>query len=349
MGPLSNEQKQLLFDFAMGLASEAEAADAKMLISAEKEAAEIYSALKSTLSPLDCYEVESCPDELVERTVLRLNDLARASQQRLEQLLATEQGRAVEPRVKVGLWGDFGKRLATAAVFMVVGGLLITAMNMVSSYARQNSRRQQCKMQLANIWRGVNHYTADNDGKLPSVATANGAPWWKVGYQGSENHSNTRHLWLLVKGDYVSASDFTCPGSNRGRDSRFELVDAQNLSDFPTRKDVTYSFRIMCGKTARAGTKGPEVLIADLNPLFERLPAHYSDSFVLKPSKDLLARNSMNHRRSGQNVLFCNGSVKFIRTRRPGIARDDIFTLKDTSVYKGCEVPSSETDAFLAP
>jgi len=48
---------------------------------------------------------------------------------------------------------------------------------------------------------GIGSYAADHDQTLPNVATAAGSPWWKVGDQGLENQSNTRHLWLLVQGN----------------------------------------------------------------------------------------------------------------------------------------------------
>ncbi len=104
----------------------------------------------------------------------------------------------------------------------------------------------------------------------------------------------------------------------------------------------------MYGKPVSRDMLGRKVLMSDLNPLFEKLPA-FSDPLELRLSKELLTANSINHNRRGQNVLFCDGSVKFVKTRRIGIAEDDIFTLQDTDVYKGCEVPSREADTFLAP
>ena len=91
MTSLSEDQKQLLFDYCMGLASQAEADEARRLISSSEEAAEIHSKLKSALSPLANLEAESCPDDLAESTILRLNNAARSSQLQLEQLLAAEQ------------------------------------------------------------------------------------------------------------------------------------------------------------------------------------------------------------------------------------------------------------------
>jgi len=156
-------------------------------------------------------------------------------------------------------------------------------------------------------------------------------------------------MWLLVKGDYVSPADFVCSGRRQGRAIQFDASEAKNYNDFPARRYVTYSFRIMCKKPTKKSLLGQKVLISDLNPLFERLPHSYSKPLKLRLSKNLLTLNSINHNRRGQNILFGDGSVKFVKIRRIGIAEDDIFTLQDTQIYEGCEVPSLETDAFLAP
>jgi len=349
MNSLNEEQFQVLLDYALGAASEDEALQAQSLLSSSAEASEIFMRIKASLSPLESLGPQSCPDELAERTILRLNEQVRSSQRDLERLLAVEQGKSAKAVVKESLWATFGRRLSTAAVFMIVGGLLITTVNIISSYARQSYFKQRCRMQLANIWRGITNYTADNEGRLPAVASASGAPWWKVGYQGNENYSNTRGMWLLVKGDYVEPTNFCCPGTTGGRKGRFEPAGLKDLQDFPSRKDVTYSFRIMCKAAKVKDAGGKTILIADLNPLFENLPADYSSHFKLRPTKKLLTVNSINHNRRGQNVMFCDGSVRFVKRRRIGITEDDIFTLQDVKVYKGCEVPSCESDFFLAP
>ena len=87
--------------------------------------------------------------------------------------------------------------------------------------------------------------------------------------------------------------------------------------------------------------------MADLNPLFESLPEDFSKEFILHPNKKLLTVNSINHNRRGQNVLFGDGSVEFLKKRI--IGADDIFTLQNTNVYYGCELPSCVSDFFLAP
>jgi hypothetical protein len=87
--------------------------------------------------------------------------------------------------------------------------------------------------------------------------------------------------------------------------------------------------------------------MADWNPLFEELPKDYSQPFQLHRTRKLQSLNSINHKRRGQNILFNDGRVNFMKTRL--IGSDDIFTLQDTDVYHGCEVPSCEEDFFVAP
>ena len=343
MTVLNNQQKQLLFDYCIGLTSEKATVEAEQLIASNEQAAEIHSKLKTALSPLKSLESESCPDDLAEGTIWRLNNLARSSQLRLEQLLASEQARSVTDKRR--FWKNLGEMVAAAAVIVFVAGVLIAPLN----FARQKSRQHACQMQLLRIGQGINSYSSDHDGKLPAVTTAMGAPWWKVGYQGKENHSNTRHIWLLVKGKYVEPVNFVCPGRSHGRALQLAPSEMQNYNDFPARRYVTYSFRIRCRKPGEESPHGQKVLIADLNPLFERLPDDYSKPFKLQLNKDLLTLNSINHKRRGQNVLFCDGSAIFVKMRRIGVLEDDIFTLQDTNIYEGIEVPSRETDAFVAP
>jgi hypothetical protein len=344
MTPLNNEQKQLLFDYCLGLTSEEETAEVETLISSNEEAAEIRSRLQATLAPLDSAEFEPCPDGLVERTVWRVSNLADSGQHRLERLLVSEQTQKVT--TKVAFWRNLSEMAAVAAAIMLIAGVLIPTL----SFARQKYRQQQCRMQLgAGIFQGLSNYISDHDGRLPAVATTTGAPWWKVGYQGSENHSNTRPLWLVVKLNYVNPADFVCPGVPRGQTVKLDNWQVQKLCDFPGRDYVSYSFQIRCRKGEGCRLLCRNVLMADRSPLFEKVPDDYSKSLRLQLVKELLTLNSINHRRRGQNVLFGDGRVEFLKTRHTGISKDDIFTLQDTDVYQGCEVPSRNTDFFLAP
>ena len=69
-----------------------------------------------------------------------------------------------------------------AAVFMIVGSVLLTTLR----YFHFNSRLQQCQLQQGSAFQGLDNYFKD-DGKQPAVATSVGAPWYKVGDQGSSS------------------------------------------------------------------------------------------------------------------------------------------------------------------
>jgi len=342
MSPLNNEQKHLIFDYCFGLTSEQESAEAEVLIVSNKEATKIHSSLKATLKPLDSIEFEPCPDELVDGTIWRVNSLANSGHRGLEQLLDEEQKRTVV--TKVSFWRNFGELATVAAVILLVAGVLFPWL----TYARQRSWQKRCEMQLGSIFQGLSSYVSDHDNKLPMVAVSAGAPWWKVGYQGKENLSNTRNVWLLVKGDYVKPVNFVCPGKAHSQKLQFSNIDVRNYNDFPERKYITYSIRVRCPNSPC--TFGSEPIMADANPIFDGLKTDDSNDFKLRLTKRLFSINSGNHNRRGQNVLFGNGSVRFIKGRR--IGTDDIFTLQQMqpgSEVKGCELPSCETDSFLAP
>jgi len=340
---LTDQQKQLIFGYCMGVISDEEVIRAEQLIAENVLAEQFYSKIKTTLSPLDSLEPQDCPDELAEGTLWRLNNLARSSQLRLERLLVEEQEKS--PRLASRFWPNLGQLVATAAVIIFLSGAVIGPL----SAARQNYWNQRCQMQLKRIWQGMNNYVSDHNGRQPAVATAAGDPWWKVGYQGDENHSNTRHIWLLAKDGYVNPTDFVCPAKRQGRALQFDTSKVKDYNDFPARRYITYSFRIKCNKATDASCSDRHALISDLNPLFEKLPKNYSDKMKLQLSSSLINSNSNNHNGRGQNILFSDGGVKFTKQRRIGVAADDIFTLRDIKVYKGYEVPSCETDAFLAP
>ena len=344
MTSLTTDQKQLLFDYCIGLTSQERTAEAEALISSNQEAAEINSKLKSALAPLDSIEPEPCPDSLTEATIGRLNNLARAGQLQLEKLLATEQSRTVA--TSKHFWLKFAKVTAAAAVILIAVGVWFAPLQ----FARAKIQQAQCRGQLGRIFKGIGQYIADHDEKMPEVPRAEGAPWWKVAYPGEENHSNTRCVWLLVKLNYVKPAKFVCPGWRQGGVLRYTALQVEKYNDFPEREHMTYSCQVKCPNTSNK--KMCRIIMADLNPLSERLPKDCSESLSLRIDEALMALNSINHNRRGQNVLFGDGSAKFMKVRRIGTAQDDIYTLQEMSCgceVRGYETPSCEEDIFLAP
>lgn len=333
---LSSQQKELLLDYALGIAPPSDSHKAQQLIESNPEARQLYRRITSALAPLECVQGQQCPEELAERTITSL-------------IQAAERQLAARPRVvhpRTILFNRNLAQLAAVAAIVVFGvGIALPAL----SFTRNLCMRYRCQWQLAKVYQGLTHYMSDSDGRMPSVTIPIGQPWWKVGYQGSENHSNTRSAWLLVKHGYAPAKAFICPAA--GNTALADGIDASSYNDFPGRQHINYSFRLCCqGPMESFGDWG--ALAADMNPLGERLPSDYSRPLRLRIDQSLLTANSRNHNRRGQNVLTSSGAVRFARTRALGPSGDDIFSLSNMQCgmeLTGCEQPTNAADTFLVP
>ncbi len=348
MTPLSDQQKQLLFDYSLGLTSDREAAEAEKLLSWSEEAVELHQTLEQTLAPLDTMEWDPCPDELTERLFQRLREAARqgAESKRLEELLAAERS---GPRtIKIPLWRNWSEVVAAAAAVVLFVSVLFPSVG----FMRQRYAQKQCGYQLGSIYEGFRNYVSDHDGLLPAVAMTPGSPWWKVGYQGRENYSNTRGPWLLVKHGYVQPERFLCSGRYEPYKVNYEGFKVQDWNDFPSRIYIHYSVRIACPTSNDRDLTQKGVLMADRNPLSEELPSDLLEACRLQLVERLMRANSANHRSRGQNVLLNDGSVEFKKERHTSVSEDDIYILQSMFCgmeVTGCELPSSSTDIFLGP
>ncbi len=348
MTPLSDQQKQLLFDYSMGMTSDRETVEAEKLLSRNEAAVELHRTLKLALAPLDSLEPDPCPDDLTDRLFLRLKAAAQQGSdlKRLEELLEAE--RSVPRRIRIPLWRNWSEVVtAAAAVFLFISILFPSI-----GFMRQRYGQTHCGSQQASIYGGILNYMSDHDGLLPAVAAAPDAPWWKVGDPGQENCSNTRRLWLLVRHKYVTPEQFVCPGRREEHKVNYDGIPIERFSDFPSGIYIQFSFRIPCPTFDDRNLKEKGVLLADRNPLSENLPSDLSQSCRLPLDEKQMRANSLNHRGRGQNVLFDDGSVRFERARHTSISDDDIYLLRSMfrgMEIRGCERPSSLSDIFLAP
>ncbi|HNY77199.1 MAG: hypothetical protein RBS72_01885 [Sedimentisphaerales bacterium] len=348
MTSFTDQHRELLFDYSLGLTSESETVEAERLLAQSQEAVGLYDTLRSVLSPLDALEVEPCPEELAARTVLRLKEVSQAALQpdRAEELLPV--GQIGLSTIRIPFWRNWGDIAAVAAVLVLTVGVLLPTL----SFARQQYWQSRCQTNLGAVQEGMVRYAGDHDGQFPSVPMDAGAPWWKVSYQGPENYSNTRRGYKLVREGYVSLDKFLCPARRIEGEVSFENLKVEDYSDFPERSFISFSIRIGCPQSRETNSGTRRVLMADQNPLAERLPADYSAEFRLRVDEEFLRANSRNHGGRGQNVAFSDGSIQFLRQRHTSLSEDDIFTpaeITDGCEMRGYERPCSEKDAFVAP
>ncbi len=141
MSSLSIEQKQLLLDHCIGLTSKEDSEKAEALISGNKVAAEIYANIKAVFAPLGCVEIERCPEDLVERTILRITNPpipASTPDKNLTELLTAEQTRKAP--IKIGFLRNFSEIVAIAASILFMIGVIVPTFG----YARQKYWQQKC-------------------------------------------------------------------------------------------------------------------------------------------------------------------------------------------------------------
>ena len=125
------------------------------------------------------------------------------------------------------------------------------------------------------------------------------------------------------------------------------------MQDFASPQNVSYSVMLVCGRKNMGASAQRRIIMSDMNPVFVRFRRHPDlyrnrDDF----EKVLLDENlkkmlSPNHCQKGQNGLFCDGSVEFLKTRQ--YQDDDIFTVRGVEEYTGREVPADDNDIFLVP
>ncbi|MBN1124831.1 MAG: hypothetical protein JXA82_07480 [Sedimentisphaerales bacterium] len=350
MSGLSNEQKDLILDFYFRCGDQQSIDRGRDLIASNSEAAQLYADLEETLTDLDSIKYEPCPDNLVEVTVQRLKVAASAGQSRLEKLLEQEQQRtdtlpplAIQFRDR---WRNFLQVAAIAAVFLLISGISLPVFNNI----RNNAWQMACTTRMGNLGAAFDSYAQDYDSRMPYVPVAAGSPWWKVGYQGERNESNTKHYYLMLKLGYINPDDFLCPGQ---KDTlRLMPGTIQDNRDFPSRQYISYSFLLRCETNAGQQIRGRILLASDRNPVFTSIPSDVScfqkDNFSRIVINEILQKMlSPNHRNQGQNVLWSDGSVKFLRDRI--VDGDDMFMINGISVYEGTEIPCSQNDIFVVP
>lgn len=359
MGYLSSEEQQLILDFYFRCGAEDDILRGRDLIASNPDAARLYAGLEEALTELDSIKYEPCPDNLAELTVARLKLAASSKvsgtsklqallkeQQEQQEYLPTEDSKqAAQGR----LWRPVFEILATAAAIVVAAGILFPSFGAM----RERSRRAACAQNLSRIGQAMAVFSNDHNGRLGEIKVKTGSPWWKIGYQGPEIHSNTRYAWQLVKEGYVDGRVFVCGGHIEGRPVRYEAGQMAELNDFPSRRHVSYSFMLLCDKNDSLTDRSRRIIAADMNPLFQQIPFqpsiyHQFNEFERVQLNEQLRRMlSPNHRRKGQNSLFCDGSVEFIQTRFYN--QDDIFTIEGVDTYTGKETPFTPDDIFLVP
>ena len=205
------------------------------------------------------------------------DSLVDATLARIAQAEREEQSRmrlAPQPVVGAGRWPDLW---AVACVALVLIGVGLPLANWMQSRAAEDS----CANNLRSLGGGLARYVGDH-GAVPFNASlaldlATLDSWANLG--------NNRHLSKLTDGNYAETQCLCCP-NDAGRNG--------------------YAYQVPSEKALRTWTLGVRVpVIADRNPAIELTRAGHPVG--------LCVLNSPDHGGAGQNALFTDVSVEFLR------------------------------------
>ena len=362
MNHLNPEEQELILDFYFRCGKEHDIDHGRDLIAAKPGAAKLYAKLEETLTDLDHIKYEPCPDNLVDLTVARLKLAASVKKPRsetsteqpfkLHELLQKEQQSTpltAKENANIKFHHRLGEFLAIAASIVLIFSIMVPS----TSLMRQRSQRIACANNLRQAGTALSTFADDNAGKVAEAKIQAGSPWWKIGYQGPESHSNTRYPWQLVKQGYVNGKVFVCRGNRDARAVNYDPATMGAYVDFPARHNINYSFVLFSDKNTNMMRGRRRVIASDVNPVFQKIPcdkniyAKLNEFEKVMLNEQLRQMLSSSHRCKGQNILYSDGSVQWIKVRV--VNDDDIYTVRGVDTYTGKEAPADENDIFLVP
>jgi hypothetical protein len=242
------------------------------------------------------------------------------------------------------------RELVTIAATLLLGASVILPL---LASGERHARRLACAGNLREVAGAIGQYANQYRDSMP-VATASlggggvggqaGHRWWDVG----TSASNSANLYTLVRGGFASLRALACPGNPV---ACTEMRDPRAI-DWTCLDEVSFSYQIQKGsETSRLSEPSRTAILADRSPVVRRAIA----GDVIYPFE-----NSGNHARTGQGVLFADGSVLWLST--PVLSNGDNIWLPRPiedrirnvmmgvePTLKGVEAPDSAADAFLGP
>ena len=271
------------------------------------------------------------PDDLVARTLARVQDARQRERfaQQVEMLAA--------PRRTAGV--SWRQLVSAAAIFLIATSLLLPVLERNQTEAQ----RVIGAGNLSSAGIALQQYAQDHDQKLPQLNARPGDTWLNVGQLFREDEpvtSNSAHLYVLIKNNYLTADQLACPG-NPHAPAPGALTDQHH--DWQNPRQVSYSYQNQYGRyVIRIEEHADLPVLADRNPMFVvRDGKLYFNPAILQTAP------SRNHKGMGQNVLVLDGRVHWLP--RPEIDGDNIWTTKLHRHYDGDEAPEEAGDAHLIP
>ena len=229
-----------------------------------------------------------------------------------------------------------------ATVLALIGGLILLVAVLLPGVTHCGAPvwKVKCGSNLRQIGQSMRQYALDNDGDFPRTRydPSDPTPRFFTGVMASDpfgedgpaaNDVTAAWFHLLRESD-LTAEIFICPTDADAEPMAFGGGKGRRAySNFAGRRFLGYS---MANPYPPADVEGfawdsrlPSTfaLGGDLNP---GTAAPLLTTAVDAPNKAMKRVNSPNHGGEGQNVLFADGSVRFVQSPFEGALKDNVYT-----------------------
>lgn len=299
------------------------------LIEAEFDLTQVPAALQDRaarigrlLGLLDTLPAPSPGDLLTERTMQAIR--AERQKHRIDRQIS-----ALTTPAPAARWPEL---IAVAAMILITIGIILPTVN----DAREHARQIACQSNMAGAAAGFTTYTTASNGFLPATSTNTGDQWWHIGEVDDAGHaqSNSANLYVLINSGHVEPTVLNCP-ENPDAMLRLQI----SARDWPSANAVSYSYQNQFAQNQPRWGNGPVIaILADKNPRFG--PGEFYNQI------DAMAISSNHARLGGHNVLFSDGTVRWMESPLTS-SGDNIWEADGVETYQGNEVPANAKDAFL--
>ncbi len=275
-------------------------------------------------------------EALVQRTIGTVQDAITRQERRM----------VVDPvPVLAGRKFRMGDLISVAALILIGTAVIGPMVGSVRAYGQ----RMACNAGFGDLATAFGQYTADFRDTLPmATASIAGRPWWNVG---TPEESNSANLYTLSRTQYAPAERLACPSNSRAR----LCSKRAGEQDWKCIDEVSYSYQNLFAKERPKWHEGR----ARVAILIDRSPVILLSA--RKAQIDPLS-NSPNHNSTGQNALFNDGTVQWLRT--PVLQTGDNVWLpkvieraiadrvcrgRQADPLRGTESPECGEDTFVGP
>ena len=292
-----------LVGFVMGALDEDESAQIEQAIETDEDLQQQLKLIRDALSPLESYRYCEPPAGLSDSTLDYVFEQVDSHKVRPASL------NALSPLVSAERIS--GASASWRKTDVLVLSVVLFCMAMLLSPAIYNSRfvagKLACQDNLQHLYRGMHNYSLTNNGIYPAIPTS------KVSISGIQAP-------ILYEQRDVEEARFFCPTApetqvwrEQGIPAVQTVVDATpDALDDLAHMGGTYGYNI-------GHQEGGQ-----LQPVRHQGRPYYA-LIADRPTGDSVSRRSLNHGGKGQNVLFEDGHVAFLRETKERTLGDLYF------------------------